>query len=66
MIAESFLNVLFFAMMFLNRNVKDEFKITNELRTMTLTRFLVDLCFIFPVVFYPLSAFVVLGCAQYF
>jgi len=63
---ESLLNVLFFWAMFMTRNVKDEFKMVNELRTMTFTRFLVDLCFLFPVVFFPKSAFTVFGCAQYF
>lgn len=66
MVVESSLNILFFVMMFMIRNVKDEFKMGNELRTMTLTRFVVDLLFLFPIVFYPTSAFTMLGCAQYF
>lgn len=66
MLVEGGLNILFFIMMFLIRNVKDEFKMGNELRTMTLTRFLVDLAFIFPIIFYPQGAFTMMGCAQYF
>jgi hypothetical protein len=53
MIVEATLNMVFIAMMFLNRNVRDEFKMGNELRTMTGTRFFVDLIFLFPIVFYP-------------
>ena len=62
-IAESLLNIVFFLMMFLNRNVKDEFKMNRELRTMTVWRYLSDVAFIIPIVFFPNSPFVVLGCA---
>ena len=65
-ILETAYNLLFFVMMFLTRNVRDEFTINRELRTMTISRFLADMGFLIAVVFLPYSPFVFLGCAEYF
>ena len=65
-IADTVVNFVFFILMFMTRNVKDEFAINRELRTMTLFRFTTSLLYLTSIVFFPTSTFTIMGCPEYF